>query len=178
MRKAQIMGVLLIITVLVLGACGPKTTTTPPPETIIVTPPAITVTVTPPATTVAPPPETITVTPPAITVTVTPPAITITVTPPAATVTVTLTPTPTQGANEVELQDNHFSPAFITVPVGATVTWTNVGGALHTVMSYTGLFDQEIAPGDSFSYTFAEPGRYGYHCHYHINNMMGIVTVE
>ena len=33
MRKTQIMGVLLIITVLVIGACGPKTTTTSTPST-------------------------------------------------------------------------------------------------------------------------------------------------
>ena len=55
MRRTQIIGVLVIIMVLVLGACSP-TTITLPPETITITPPPETITVTPP-------PETITVTP-------------------------------------------------------------------------------------------------------------------
>jgi plastocyanin len=143
MRKTQIMGVLLIITVLVLGACD-TTTWTLSFEIVAVTPP----------------PETTTVTSSVITVTPTP------------------TPTPTQGTYEVWEYDNFFSPLFITVPMGTTVTWTNMGYELHTVMSNTGLFDVDLAPGDSFSYTFTEPGRYRYHCHIHIDNMTGTVTVE
>ncbi len=79
---------------------------------------------------------------------------------------------------EVDAYDNFFSPARITVPVGTTVTWTNAGFELHTVMMNSGLFEADLAFRDSFSYTFTEPGRYYYHCHRHPDNMIGGVIVE
>jgi plastocyanin len=94
-------------------------------------------------------------------------------------VTVTPTPTPTQSANEVDVHDNFFVPLSITVPVGATVTWTNVGLELHTISSNTSLFEAELGFRDSFSYTFTEPGRYDYHCmNHHSWDMGGTVIVE
>jgi plastocyanin len=79
----------------------------------------------------------------------------------------------------VGTHDNFFVPAFITVPVGTTVTWTSVGLEPHTVTSNTGLFDVEQSFHDSFSYTFTEPGRYEYHCMiHHADYMEGVVIVE
>jgi plastocyanin len=92
----------------------------------------------------------------------------------------TPTPTPTQVANEVDARDNFFVPASITVPVGTTVTWTNIGLELHTVTSDTsGIFNRGIGPGQSFSFTFTEPGTYNYHCIPHeADDMVGEVIVE
>lgn len=81
-----------------------------------------------------------------------------------------------------------FMPTDITVTAGTTVTWQNGEAISHTVTSgawgevdeTTGLrgvetpdgrFDHALAPqgqgGDSFSYTFDEPGEYPYYCQPH-----------
>ncbi len=65
-----------------------------------------------------------------------------------------------------------FSPATMTIPAGTTVVWTNDSGAPHTVTSDTGApaaFDSGAvnASGGTFSFTFAQPGTYHYHCNYH-----------
>lgn len=71
-----------------------------------------------------------------------------------------------------------FDPATLTVAVGDTVTWYNADIAVHTVTSDTGLFDSgDLAPGDTWSYTFAEAGTYTYHCIPHAF-MKGTVVVS
>lgn len=59
---------------------------------------------------------------------------------------------------------NDYSPNVITVPLGATVVWTNKDDVPHTVTK-DGMFDSGmLAQGDSWSYTFTEPGTYEYYC--------------
>ncbi len=87
-----------------------------------------------------------------------------------------------QGQNvTVMMQDNYFSPANITVPVGTTVTWVQSGNNPHTTTSYDGLWDSGILPGgsgQSFSFTFNQPGTYTYFCRPHeAQGMVGSVTV-
>ncbi len=93
---------------------------------------------------------------------------------------------PTAGAQQgqnvtVMMQDNYFSPANITVPVGTTVTWVQSGNNPHTTTSYDGLWNSGILPGgsgQSFSFTFDEPGTYAYYCIPHEDQgMVGTVTV-
>jgi plastocyanin/uncharacterized membrane protein YozB (DUF420 family) len=76
-----------------------------------------------------------------------------------------------------------FIPSQITIPAGTTVVWVNDEVARHTATADDGLFDsgdQDL--GDSFSYTFAEPGRYPYFCRYHGDvdgvGMAGTIVVE
>ena len=78
---------------------------------------------------------------------------------------------------KVDARDYWFEPTYKTVPVGTTVTWTNGDDESHTVTSDLGLFDQEIWPGDSWSYTFGQPGVYFYYCQPH-DWMIGEITVE
>lgn len=91
-----------------------------------------------------------------------------------------------------------FMPKDLTVKVGTTVTWQNGEAIGHTVTSgawgdvneSTGLrgtqtpdgrFDHALAPkgqeGDTFSFTFTEPGVYQYYCKPHLT-MNATVTVE
>ena len=93
---------------------------------------------------------------------------------------------PTAGAQQgqnvtVMMQDNYFSPADITVPAGTTVTWVQSGNNPHTTTSYDGLWDSGIlqgGSGQSFSFTFNEPGTYTYFCRPHeAQGMVGSVTV-
>ena len=94
---------------------------------------------------------------------------------------------PTAGAQQgqnmtVNMRDNYFDQANITVPVGTTVTWVQSGNNPHTTTSYDGLWDSGILPGGSgqtFSFTFNEPGTYRYFCRPHeAQGMVGTVTVS
>jgi plastocyanin len=77
----------------------------------------------------------------------------------------------------VKIKDLAFSPQTIEVPVGTTVTWTNEDVTQHTVVSEDKLFGSEILQkGDTFSYTFDEPGTYDYICSLH-PSMKGQVIV-
>ncbi|MCS4538297.1 MAG: cupredoxin domain-containing protein [Thaumarchaeota archaeon] len=77
----------------------------------------------------------------------------------------------------------YFRPSEITVVIGVnnTVVWTNkdiTGSALHDVTSDQDLFKSSLlAPNESWSYTFSEPGEYKYHCQPH-EWMVGKVIVK
>lgn len=63
-----------------------------------------------------------------------------------------------------------FNPSAITVTIGInnTVLWTNDDTVPHTVTSDNGTFSSgNLNPGDTFLFTFTEPGTYTYHCSYH-----------
>lgn len=63
----------------------------------------------------------------------------------------------------VTVGDGGFSPATITVALGATVSWVNQGTAVHTATSAPDFFDSGgLAPGQSYSFTFTRPGAYTY----------------
>ncbi len=82
-----------------------------------------------------------------------------------------------QDGAAVNIVDFAFDPAAVEVPVGATVTWTNGGGAPHTVTADDGAFDSgRMRPGETFSQTFDAAGSVAYHCDIH-PQMTGTVTV-
>jgi plastocyanin len=64
------------------------------------------------------------------------------------------------------------------VPVGARVTWTNLGAQPHTATAADGSFDSgPVTPGTSASVTFATPGTFAYICSLH-PSMKGFVVVS
>lgn len=66
----------------------------------------------------------------------------------------------------------------IEIPVGTTVTWTNLDSAPHTVTQTGGGFQSgKLDTGATFSFTFDTPGTYEYFCEYHAN-MKGTITVK
>jgi plastocyanin len=77
------------------------------------------------------------------------------------------TPLPAGSAN-VTIQDFTFSPAMVTIKVGAAVQWTNNGPSSHTTTSDNGVWDSGVLPaGATFQTTFSKTGTYGYHCTIH-----------
>jgi len=84
----------------------------------------------------------------------------------------TSSPASTQAANEVIIFGHSYNPDPITVTAGTTVTWTNQETETHTVSSDGLLFDAYLVFGDSFSYTFNEPGTFSYHCDLHYFDMI------
>lgn len=88
------------------------------------------------------------------------------------------------GAAAVDVRQFRFMPAEITVAAGTTVTWTNRDDILHTATSGAtpgtpdGRFDGPMeGQGQSFSHTFAQPGRFPYFCSRH-TSMTGTVVVQ
>jgi plastocyanin len=85
---------------------------------------------------------------------------------------------PAAAGNAVSIANFSFSPAAITVSIGATITWTNNDSSSHTVTADDGSFDSgRLAPGATFSQTFATAGTFAYHCSIH-SMMKGTVTVR
>jgi plastocyanin len=77
----------------------------------------------------------------------------------------------------VMIQNFSFQPGTLTVPVGATVNWTNTDSTEHTVTSDSGLFDSgALSQNGTFSHTFASAGSFTYHCAIH-TNMTGTINV-
>ena len=84
-----------------------------------------------------------------------------------------------------------FTPTDVQVAAGGTVTWRQDDVASHTVTSGRveqsggtatakpdGRFDSgNITKGQTFEFSFAEPGTYPFYCAIHPATMTGVVTV-
>src|SRR5580658_8987226 len=91
--------------------------------------------------------------------------------------TVTAADQPSAANAEVKIDNFSFGPQTITVPVGATVTWTNRDDIPHTSVSTEGVFKSKVLDTDEkFSYKFSKPGTYSYYCTIH-PKMTGQVVV-
>jgi len=77
---------------------------------------------------------------------------------------------PNQTEVEVNIFGKNYIPASINVPIGATVTWTNLDTEVHNVTSGN-IIGSDIKlfasgtldPDASFSYTFSQPGTFYYY---------------
>ena len=92
--------------------------------------------------------------------------------------------------SEISIRDFSFTPNETTVPVGTEVTWINEDAARHDVTSTDGpeidaavtstFASGTLSEGDSFSFTFEQPGTYHYECTIHatMQTMHAVVIVE
>jgi len=89
----------------------------------------------------------------------------------------TTTAVPVASQFEVVMESFAYTPAELTVPVGATVTWVNRHGARHDVVAADGTFASPLFGTDeTFSFTFSAPGEYPYVCSIH-PGMEGTIIV-
>ena len=80
--------------------------------------------------------------------------------------------------NTVLIKDFHFAPMSLSIPVGTTVTWKNMDGEPHTVVSIEGVFRSGgLDQDDSFTFKFDKPGTYKFLCSIH-PQMLGTITVN
>ena len=78
----------------------------------------------------------------------------------------------------IVMKNFDFSPMDVTVTAGSTVTWKNMDGEPHTVVSADGLFrSSALDQDDSYSFKFDKPGVYKYICSIH-PKMRATVTVK
>jgi plastocyanin len=83
-------------------------------------------------------------------------------------------------STQVKIDNFSFGPSTLTVPVGATVTWTNRDDIPHTVTSSDDpkVFKSKVLDTDEkFSFTFTKAGTYPYFCSIH-PKMTAKVIVE
>lgn len=79
----------------------------------------------------------------------------------------------------VNIQDFSFQPARLSVPVGATVTWTNKDEEPHTVFSADTVFKSRALDTDeNFSFTFKKAGTYKYFCSIHPRMVATVVVAS
>ena len=88
-----------------------------------------------------------------------------------------------EGGVAVHELEYRFLPETLTIPAGTRVSWVNDEAPKHTATADDGLFDSgDQSLGDSYTYTFAEPGVYPYFCRYHGDvdgvGMAGTIVVE
>jgi plastocyanin len=86
---------------------------------------------------------------------------------------------PAAFADDATVDIKHFMFAMdVVVSPGSTVTWKNLDGEPHTVVSTDGMFHSKaLDEGDSFSFKFDKPGTYKYICSIH-PKMTATVTVK
>jgi plastocyanin len=81
---------------------------------------------------------------------------------------VTANDQPSTVNSAVKIDNFIFGPQTLTVPIGATVTWTNRDDIPHTAVSTDGVFKSKVMDTDEkFSYTFTKAGTYPYYCSIH-----------
>lgn len=87
----------------------------------------------------------------------------------------------TRAAGTVDIRNMMFTPSQITVQKGQSVTWTNNDSMTHTVVddlsNVGGPASGDIAPGQSYTFTFNKTGSFQYHCSIH-PSMRGTIVVK
>lgn len=87
-------------------------------------------------------------------------------------------PAVSAGTDTVTIRDFAFSPTSLAVSAGTVVTWKNLDGEPHTVVSDQGLFRSEaLDQNDSYTFKFDKPGIYGFICSIH-PTMKGTIVVK
>lgn len=98
----------------------------------------------------------------------------------------TLTDWTNQVEATIDLSNLAFSPKYVRLSRGTTVTWYNQDSTEHYINSdshpaHTQVLEfnsRALKPGDSFQFTFEQPGVYNYHCSAHAGAMTGMILVE
>ena len=80
---------------------------------------------------------------------------------------------------KVTIANFAFTPPILKIAAGTDVTWTNMDSVAHTVTSddKTTFASDPLQQTDHFTFHFAHPGTFDYHCSIH-PSMMGQVIVS
>lgn len=78
----------------------------------------------------------------------------------------------------VEIDSFQFAPRELSVATGDTVTWTNLDSAKHAIKGEgnTPAQSEDLDQGETYEFTFDQPGTYPYICSIH-TSMRGTVVV-
>jgi plastocyanin len=78
----------------------------------------------------------------------------------------------------ITIEGSRFDPSTLTVAAGDRIVWVNKDPFPHTATARGGAFNsQSIAAGQSWTYTAAKQGDFGYTCTFH-PTMRGTLQVK
>jgi plastocyanin len=78
----------------------------------------------------------------------------------------------------VQIKNDAYAPASLTITAGQSVTFTNADDDAHTVTAVDGSFDSKgLDTNGVWRHTFAKPGVYRYFCELH-PFMKGTIVVK
>jgi plastocyanin len=86
---------------------------------------------------------------------------------------------PLSGDAPVKIVNFEFKPQKVVVKAGTKVTWTNDDTTIHDIKDTSPLatpVSNDLAKGETFSITYAQPGSFSYICGIH-QYMTGTVEV-
>jgi plastocyanin len=83
---------------------------------------------------------------------------------------------PPAGDATVNMVDNAFDPATVTIAAGRSVRWLNTGTQVHNSVG-AAWTSPNLNPGQSFERTFGQAGTFRYDCTLH-PGMTGTVVVQ
>lgn len=82
------------------------------------------------------------------------------------------------GPKAVTITQFKFDTQDVTIEAGQAIQWTNKDETIHNVVSKDGKFASPgLDTGDTWTYTFAQPGDYPYFCALH-PHMTGVIHVK
>lgn len=81
-----------------------------------------------------------------------------------------------QGVYPVSIKNFAFSSAVLNIKLGETISWTNNDSVAHTI-SGIGFQSDNLANGQTYSFTFSSTGTFDYICSIH-PSMKGKIIVE
>jgi plastocyanin len=85
---------------------------------------------------------------------------------------------------KVAMKNIQFNPQNVTIKAGDTVTWTNDEDVSHDVSGagkgtkFSSGAVGGMSKGDTFKFTFKNPGTYAYVCRVHAPGMHGTIKVQ
>lgn len=86
-------------------------------------------------------------------------------------------PNRTFPGHKISITSAGFDPDRVEVKVDAVVTFANNDTVLHNVHFDPPLtISEDLEPGTSFDWKFAQPGEFQYHCRFH-PHMTGTIKV-
>lgn len=78
----------------------------------------------------------------------------------------------------VQIQNNYFDPAEVSVEAGGTVVWVARAGG-HTVTADDGSFaTSPLRAGEVLTLRFETPGEWRFRCVVHAPRMAGVIRVS
>lgn len=79
----------------------------------------------------------------------------------------------------VDMGDDFYEPSAVRVKVGEPITWANKGAEAHDVRATDGsYFSPLLGVGETWTFSFSQPGTYNYFCTPHGIGMSGTLVVE
>ncbi len=80
---------------------------------------------------------------------------------------------------QVVIQNMAFMPDTLSIKTGTAVIWSNMDMVMHNVTELNGMFySNNIAAGESYSYTFSGTGTFTYHSMLYPAMKNGVVVVS